>query len=117
MFEPGSGQAGGLSGPSGRRPRIRSPATLLNELRECGLNLMPRASDADQLQGYTPKHPETQARAYSDLSEIASFYDIASSRHNKDLPPERALVRIRDNEMHEARRLYNSVYIIYYNIH
>lgn len=24
-----------------------------------------------------------EARAYSDLSEIAAFYDIASSRHNK----------------------------------
>ncbi|CAK9006365.1 unnamed protein product [Durusdinium trenchii] len=102
MFEPGSGEAGGLSGPSGRRPRIRSPATLLNELRECGLNLMPKNSDADQLEGYTPKHPETQARAYSDLSEIAAFYDIASSRHNKDLPAERALVRIRENELHEV---------------
>jgi len=102
MFEPGSGEAGGLSGPSGRRPRIRSPATLLNELRDCGLNLMPKTSDADQLEGYTPKHPETQARAYSDLSEIAAFYDIASSRHNKDLPAERALVRIRENELQEV---------------
>eukprot|EP00931_Biecheleriopsis_adriatica_P057438 TRINITY_DN3406_c0_g1_i2.p1 TRINITY_DN3406_c0_g1~~TRINITY_DN3406_c0_g1_i2.p1 ORF type:complete len:643 (+),score=161.51 TRINITY_DN3406_c0_g1_i2:87-2015(+) len=102
MFEPGHGEAGGLSGASGRRPRIRSPATLLNELRECGLNLMPRDSDADSLQGYTPKHAETQARAYSDLSEIAAFYDIASSVHNKDLPYERALVRIRENELHET---------------
>lgn len=102
MFETGSGEAGGLSGPSGRRPRIRSPATLLNELRDCGLNLMPKNSDADQLEGYTPKHPETQARAYSDLSEIAAFYDIASSRHNKDLPAERALVRIRENELREV---------------
>ena len=26
-----------------------------------------------------------QARAYSDLSEIAAYYDIASSVHNKDI--------------------------------
>jgi len=101
MFEPGVGEAGNLSGPNGRRPRIRSPATLLNELRECGLNLMPKDSDAEQLEGYTPKHPETQARAYSDLSEIAAFYDIASSIHNKDMPHTNALVRIRENELHE----------------
>ena len=59
-----------------------------------------------------------QARAYSDLSEIAAYYDIASSVHNKDildivervadlefqdLPAERALVRIRENDLHEAR--------------
>lgn len=102
MYEPGIGEAGGLSGPNGRRPRIRSPATLLNELCKCGLNLMPKDSDAEQLEGYTPKRYETQARAYSDLSEIAAYYDIASSKHNKDLPPERALVRIRENSLYET---------------
>ncbi|CAE8691730.1 unnamed protein product, partial [Polarella glacialis] len=102
MYEPGVGEAGGLSGPSGRRPRVRSPATLLNELRECGLNLMPKDSDADSLEGYSVKNQETQARAYSDLSEIAAFYDIASSHHNKALPQERAMVRIRENELLEV---------------
>lgn len=102
MFEPGQGEAGGLSGPGGRRPRIRSPATLLNELFECGLNLMPKDTDADQLDGYIPKDKQTAARAYSDLSEIAAFYDICSSKHNKDLPHHKALVRIRENELHEV---------------
>merc|ERR1719428_1348393 len=78
-------------------PRVRSPATLLKELRDCGLNLMPEDGDAEFLEGYTPKNPETQARAYSDLSEIAGVYDIASSRHNKSLTQERALVRVREN--------------------
>lgn len=88
--------------PGGHKaPRVRSPATLLKELRDCGLNLMPEDSDAENLRGYTPKCPETQARAYSDLSEIAAFYDIASSVHNKTLPKERALVRVRDNPMYD----------------
>lgn len=86
---------------STRRPRVRSPATLLKELQECGLNLLPEDGDAKFLDGYTPKVPETQARAYSDLSEIAAFYDIASSKHNKSLPAERALVRIRENTLYE----------------
>mmetsp|Transcript_36791 Transcript_36791/g.104747 ORF Transcript_36791/g.104747 Transcript_36791/m.104747 type:complete len:649 (-) Transcript_36791:194-2140(-) len=86
--------------PGGHKaPRIRSPATLLRELRECGLNLLPEDGDAEHLEGYEPKCPETQARAYSDLSEIAAYYDIASSRHNKSLPRQRALVRIRDNPL------------------
>merc|ERR1711933_513784 len=58
---------------------------------------MPEDGDADFLDGYTPKCVETQTRAYYDLSEIAGFYDIASSKHNKSLPPEKALVRIREN--------------------
>lgn len=82
-----------------RAPRVRSPATLLKELRECGLNLMPEDSDAEHLEGYTPKCPDTQARAYSDLSEIAAFYDIASSKHNQHLPKEKALVRVRENPL------------------
>jgi len=85
----------------GKEPRIRSPATLLCELRECGLNLLPEDGDADFLPEYTPKHVETQRRAYSDLSEIAAFYDIASSKHNKGLTPEKALVRIRENLLFE----------------
>mmetsp|Transcript_50053 Transcript_50053/g.162019 ORF Transcript_50053/g.162019 Transcript_50053/m.162019 type:complete len:652 (-) Transcript_50053:122-2077(-) len=92
-------QVGG--GNSHRAPRVRSPGTLLKELRECGLNLMPEDGDAEYLDGYTPKAPETQARAYSDLSEIAAFYDIASSKHNKNLPRERALVRVRENPLYD----------------
>lgn len=92
---------GKASAAGGKEPRIRSPATLLCELRECGLNLLPEDGDADCLENYTPKHPETQARAYSDLSEIAAFYDIASSKHNRGLVPERALVRIRENLLYE----------------
>jgi len=97
-------QGGGNNGFGGgdRTPRVESPATLLRELRECGLNLMPEDSDAEHLDGYTPKANETQARAYSDLSEIAAFYDIASSCHNKDLPKERALVRVRENPLYDA---------------
>lgn len=84
-----------------KEPRVRSPATLLCELRECGLNLLPEDGDAEFLDDYTPKIPQTEARAYSDLSEIAAFYDIASSKHNRQLPPERALVRIRENTLYE----------------
>uniref|UniRef100_A0A7S2HDA4 Uncharacterized protein n=1 Tax=Alexandrium andersonii TaxID=327968 RepID=A0A7S2HDA4_9DINO len=84
-----------------RVPRIRSPATLLRELRDCGLNLMPEDEDAEFLDGYTPKDPETLARAYSDLSEIAGYYDVASSRHNKKLPKEQALLRVRENPLFE----------------
>jgi len=87
----------------GKEPRIRSPATLLSELRECGLNLLPEDGDADFLPDYTPKHVETQKRAYSDLSEMASFYDIASSKHNKGLDCNRGLVRIRENLLFEER--------------
>lgn len=90
-----------LVGQEGLEPRIRSPATLLCELRECGLNLMPEDGDAEFLDGYTPKDQETQARAYSDLSEIAGVFDIASSKHNKKLPAERALVRVRENTLFE----------------
>jgi len=86
---------------STRRPRVRSPATLLKELQDCGLNLLPEDGDSEYLDGYTPKLPETSARAFSDLSEIAAFYDIASSTHNKSLPAERALVRIRENSLYE----------------
>lgn len=85
----------------GREPRIRSPATLLCELRDCGLNLMPEDGDADFLDGYSPKCTATQARAYSDLSEIAAYYDIVSSKHNKRLPKEKALVRVRENPLCE----------------
>lgn len=92
---------GKASGAAGKEPRIRSPATLLTELRECGLNLLPEDSDADFLENYTVKDVETQRRAYSDLSEIAAFYDIASSKHNKSLVPERAMVRIRENLLFE----------------
>jgi hypothetical protein len=91
-----------------RQPRIRSPATLLWELRECGLNLMPEDLDAEFLAGYTPKNPSTEARAYSDLSEIAGTWDIVSSCHNKSLPEnrfgpgsDRAIVRIRENLLFE----------------
>merc|ERR1712193_117588 len=78
-----------------------SPATLLCELRECGMNLMPEDSDAEFLTDYVPKCPETEARAYSDLSEVAAYYDIASSKHNKKLDKDRALVRIRENPHYE----------------
>mmetsp|Transcript_27306 Transcript_27306/g.62907 ORF Transcript_27306/g.62907 Transcript_27306/m.62907 type:complete len:641 (+) Transcript_27306:44-1966(+) len=86
---------------AGREPRVRSPATLLAELRDCGLNLMPEDGDAEFLDGHNPKSPETQARAYSDLSEIAASHDIASSKHNKRLAQEKALVRIRENPLYE----------------
>lgn len=82
-------------------PRVRSPATLLSELRDCGLNVLPMDGDAEFLDGYTVKSPDTQARAYSDLSEIAAYYDIASSKHNKGLVKEQALVRIRENLLFE----------------
>eukprot|EP00405_Crypthecodinium_cohnii_P012981 CAMPEP_0206426960 /NCGR_PEP_ID=MMETSP0324_2-20121206/4731_1 /ASSEMBLY_ACC=CAM_ASM_000836 /TAXON_ID=2866 /ORGANISM="Crypthecodinium cohnii, Strain Seligo" /LENGTH=650 /DNA_ID=CAMNT_0053892099 /DNA_START=12 /DNA_END=1964 /DNA_ORIENTATION=+ len=88
-------------GHSTRVTRVRSPAALLKELRDCGLNLMPTDQDAEYLDGYTPKCSETEARAYSDLSEIAGFYDITSSIHNKNLPPERAMVRVRENPLCE----------------
>lgn len=108
------------SGPD-RLPRVRTPATLLCELRDCGLNLMPEDRDAEHLDGYRPKNPATEARAYSDLSEIAACWDIASSRHNKLLPDKehvldynkevpkdkfrpgnnRAIVRIRENLLHK----------------
>merc|ERR1712232_30337 len=95
------------AGPD-RQPRVRSPATLLWELRECGLNLMPEDADAEFLEGYTPKNPLTEARAYSDLSEIAGSWDIVSSCHNKSLPldrfgpgSDRAIVRIRENLLFE----------------
>jgi len=94
-LEGGDGTAGG------KEPRIRSPATLLCELRESGLNLLPEDGDAEFLEGYTPKVYDTQARAYSDLSEIAAYYDIASSKHNKGLAPEKAMVRIRENLQRE----------------
>jgi len=87
-------------GPN-REPRVVSPGTLLKELRECGLNLMPEDGDAVFLEGYTPKDPGTQARAYSDLSEIAQYYDIASCKHNKNLCKERAMLRIRENPLFE----------------
>eukprot|EP00929_Paragymnodinium_shiwhaense_P119708 TRINITY_DN91603_c0_g1_i1.p1 TRINITY_DN91603_c0_g1~~TRINITY_DN91603_c0_g1_i1.p1 ORF type:complete len:641 (-),score=151.68 TRINITY_DN91603_c0_g1_i1:304-2226(-) len=95
------------TGPD-RLARVRSPATLLCELRDCGLMLMPEDCDAEFLDGYTPKNPSTEARAYSDLSEMAGYWDIASSKHNKELPPDRfgpgsdrALVRIRENLLFE----------------
>jgi len=97
----GGDPEGKASAAGGKEPRIRSPATLLVELRECGLNLLPEDGDAEFLADYTPKHAETQARAYSDLSEMAAFYDIASSKHNRALAPERALVRIRENLLFE----------------
>eukprot|EP00927_Polykrikos_kofoidii_P065534 TRINITY_DN61273_c0_g1_i1.p1 TRINITY_DN61273_c0_g1~~TRINITY_DN61273_c0_g1_i1.p1 ORF type:complete len:640 (-),score=97.82 TRINITY_DN61273_c0_g1_i1:193-2112(-) len=91
-----------------RTPRVRSPATLLCELRDSGLNLMPEDADAEYLDGYTPKNIATQHRAYSDLSELAAYWDIASSRHNKSLPrdrfgpgSDRAIVRIRENLLQE----------------
>jgi len=84
-----------------RLPRVRSPATLLRELRECGLNLMPEAADADFLEGYSTKDPATHGRACSDLSEIAASHDIVSSKHNKTLPKEQALVRTRQNPLRE----------------
>lgn len=85
------------AGKPKRVPRVRSPATLLCDLRECGINLLPENGDAEFLEGYQPKCTDTQARAYSDLSEVAATYDIASSRHNKMLPKEQALVRVREN--------------------
>merc|ERR1711977_462605 len=75
-------------------PAVREP-------RECGMNLMPEDSDAEFLTNYVPKCPETEARAYSDLSEVAAYYDIASSKHNKKLDKDRALVRIRENPHYE----------------
>lgn len=92
---------GKASGAGGKEPRIRSPATLLCELRECGLNLLPEDGDADFLDEYSTKNAATQARAYSDLSEMAAFYDIASSKHNRKLVQDRALVRIRENLLFE----------------
>jgi hypothetical protein len=99
-------QGGGAGSPGsprvipagGRVPRVQSPARLLTELRDCGLNLLPVDGDAEFLEGYTPKCTETQARAYDDLSEIAASYEIASSKHNKHLPPEKALVRVRESD-------------------
>merc|ERR1712187_624371 len=108
------------TGPD-KAPRVRTPATLLCELRDCGLNLMPEDSDAEHLDGYRPKNKATEGRAYADLSEIAGFWDIASSKHNKDLVDkehvleyntnvprdkfrpgnDRALVRIRENLLFE----------------
>lgn len=99
MYELIGEQVGDI--PPRREPRVRSPATLLRELRECGLNLLPEDGDAEFLEAYTPKDPETQARAYSDLSEIAAYYDLASSRHNKTLVKEQALLRIRENTLFE----------------
>jgi cancer susceptibility candidate protein 1 len=91
-----------------RQPRVKSPATLLWELRECGLNLMPEDLDSEFLDGYTPKNPLTESRAYSDLSEIAGCWDIVSSCHNKSLPEDRfgpgsdrGIVRIRENLLFE----------------
>ena len=45
-------------------------------LKESGINLMPENCDADPTQ-CTLKSPDTVERAYSDLAEIASLYDIA----------------------------------------
>mmetsp|Transcript_110407 Transcript_110407/g.235809 ORF Transcript_110407/g.235809 Transcript_110407/m.235809 type:complete len:651 (-) Transcript_110407:60-2012(-) len=103
MYNPPPGESTGAppDKTNDTGPRIRSPATLLKELRDCGLNLMPEDGDAAFLEGYTPKDQETQARAYSDLSEIAAVYDIASSKHNKTLPKEKALVRVRENTLFE----------------
>merc|ERR1711959_545165 len=95
--------------PTHERERlVLSPAMLLWRLRECGMNLMPEDSDADYLMGgcgengaYVPKDADTEARAYSDLSDIACCFDIASSIHNKTLPDKTALVRIRENGHYE----------------
>jgi hypothetical protein len=92
---------GKATAAGGKEQRWRSPATLLMELKESGLNLLPEDGDAEFIPDITPKDKETQARAYSDLSEIAAFYDIASSKHNRSLDPQRALVRIRENLLFE----------------
>jgi len=83
--------------PNQREPLVLSPATMLWRMRQCGMNLMPEDYDAEYLTNYTPKNPETEARAYSDLSEIAGSFDIASSKHNRSLEPSQAMVRIREN--------------------
>lgn len=90
-----------MADPNQREPLVLSPATLLWRLRECGMNLMPEDYDAEYLHNYMPKNPETEARAYSDLSEIAGSFDIASSKHNQALSPNQALVRIRENSLYE----------------
>jgi len=78
-------------------PVIMSPARLLHKLRDCGINLMPDDNDIEHLPGYQLKSFETEARAFSDLSEIALAFDVTSSKHNKKLEADRALVRIREN--------------------
>ncbi|CAE7650798.1 CFAP94 [Symbiodinium microadriaticum] len=103
MFEAGSGEAGGLSGPSGRRPRVRSPATLLNELRECGLNLMPKNSDADQLEGYTPKHPETQA--VGTMNTFQAEQRLPVQRIQDDIGARMTTLENKMRTMQSARRL------------
>ena len=93
-----------MRGSAGVSPGKRQAQTT----RGCSSHLKPN----------TRQKNTQQARAYSDLSESAAYYDIASSVHNKDildivervadlefqdLPAERALVRIRENDLHEAR--------------
>jgi hypothetical protein len=81
--------------------RVMRPGQLLLALQRAGINMMPCDADADYIEGMTPKAGETEARAYSDLSEIAGIYDISSSRHNKKLHREKAICRIRENLHYE----------------
>jgi hypothetical protein len=81
--------------------RVLRPGQLLRELQRSGINMMPTDEDAKFIDGLTPKAGETEARAYSDLSEIAGIFDITSSRHNKKLPRDKAICRIRENLHYE----------------
>jgi cancer susceptibility candidate protein 1 len=81
--------------------RILRPGQLLRELQRSGINMMPTDEDAQFIENLTPKAGETEARAYSDLSEIAGIFDITSSRHNRKLPTDKAICRIRENLHYE----------------
>lgn len=92
----------GEAGPGQAPPRrVMRPAQLLLALRQAGINLLPTDEDTECIDGMQSKWAETESRAYSDLSEIAAAYDITSSRHNKKLPRDRALCRIRENLHYE----------------
>jgi len=81
--------------------RVMRPGKLFLALQRSGINMMPVDDDAEFVDGMTPKCGETEARAYSDLSELASVYDVCSSRHNKKLPRDQAICRIRENLYYE----------------
>jgi cancer susceptibility candidate protein 1 len=81
--------------------RVLRPGQLLLALQRAGINMMPVDEDADFIDGMQPKLGETEARAYSDLSEVAGVYDITSSRHNKKLSRDKALCRLRENLHYE----------------
>lgn len=90
------------AGPDGAvLRRVTKPAQLLLALRYSGINVLPEVEDLDQIDGMSPKRPEPEARAYSDLSELAAAYDVVSSRHNKKLGADQVMCRIRENTHYE----------------